>query len=594
MKRLISAFLVMMIAVLTAFGTVDAGAVGATTGEVDVIFLVDSSRSIKKSDPDLIRLEAIELFSDLCTLGSTKIGFVLFGSEINYSQAPVAIDTEQDRQKLKETVSGLDELKGSTDIGRAVLHAAEMLASDEYAGNGKFIVFLSDGKTVISDNKEGRTLEDSQSDLTSGIVTARNAGIPIYTVGLNANGDVDEAELRYISASTYADDTYMTDSAGDLSEILSRIYVRHTGAENLSLDDYSSDGSDHEVGFEIADASVVEANLVIMHSGGLDDIRLYGADGTPVLFDGTSAVLSRGDIYTLVKIPKPQAGTWNVSLRAPKNTEVDVNCILTRDYRLDLSVLSDKAIAKDTKLKFRAVLTDPDSAAITDEAVINKLSGRVILTDPETGAKSEVAMTYSDGAFTGEGVLAEDKDYTVQASLYNDTTDIRSEIVTLTLGDESIIEPEGPLKLILICVGAAAVLIALIIFIIKKIGENIRMYSGRLVITVNTGGMPYPPANFDLAKKVPGKRKVMLSTVMLSVFDSAETAEAIPKSITSGIAITMAESGDIRVSKVRGIEYSGGITLGKNIILSNANRVTLRYTDSAGTNNTVIIQYMRT
>ena len=120
------------------------------------------------------------------------------------------------------------------------------------------------------------------------------------------------------------------------------------------------------------------------------------------------------------------------------------------------------------------------------------------------------------------------------------------------------------------------------------------MWSGRLVLTANTGGMPYPPAYFDFAKKVPGKRKVMLSTVMSAAFEKGEASDAIPKSITAGIKITMTESGDIRISKAGGVEYSGGITLGNNIILSNANRVTLRYKDKTGSANSLIIQYLRT
>ena len=198
MKKFFAFLLVLIITASASFGVVTAGAVGATTGEVDVVFLVDSSRSMAKSDPDLIRLEAIKLFSDLCSLGSTKIGFVLFGSEIIYSQAPEPINTEDDRTVLKKKVDELGELKGTTDIGMAVLHAVDLLTSDDYSGNGKFIVFLSDGKTVITDNDAGRTLDDSRSDLTEGIVNARNAGIPIYTIGLNANGDVDEAELQNI------------------------------------------------------------------------------------------------------------------------------------------------------------------------------------------------------------------------------------------------------------------------------------------------------------------------------------------------------------------------------------------------------------
>ena len=594
MKKISALITALLMTVIFAFGTINAGAVGATTGEVDVIFLVDSSRSMAKSDPGLIRLEAIKLFADLCSFGSTKIGFVLFGSEINYSQEPVAIDTEEDRQKIKDTVDGLTDLAGSTDIGMAVKYSAEMLASDEFGGSGKFIVFLSDGKTVISGGDGTRTIEDSQADLESGIKTAQDAGIPIYTVGLNANGDVDFDELLHISSSTYADLPYMTDSASDLSEILSEIYVRHTGAETSTVSSFVSDGEYKDVPFEISDNSVVEANIVIMHEGGLDHAKLTDPDGTEITFDGTQADISHSDGYSLMKVYSPKSGTWTLSVKSPKDTQVEVNYILTRDYSLSFTVFTDKAVDAGTKLKLSAVLTGIDGNPVENGSMVSKLAGRVILKNEATGASEEIALSYSDGAFRHEYTLPESGTYTLQASLYNTNIDIRSDIVRLAPGDEQFIEPEGPLKMIIICSVAGIALIVALVIAIKKYKQNIRMYSGRLVITVSTDGVPTMPAPYDFAKKVPGKRKVLLSDVLKALPDSS-AADAIPKSITSGITITMADSGDIRLKKVKGLEYSGGITLGDKVVLSNANRLTLRYTDkNSGTNNAVVIQYMRT
>lgn len=594
MKRISAFLLVLIIAITASFGVVPASAVGATTGEVDVVFLVDSSRSMAKSDPDLIRLEAIKLFSDLCSLGSTKIGFVLFGDEINYSQAPTAVNTEDDRTALKKKVDELNELKGTTDIGMAVLHAVNLLTSDESGGKGKFIVFLSDGKTVIPSNSTDRTLDDSKSDLTEGIVNARNAGIPIYTIGLNANGDVDEVELQNISSSTYADSTYMTDSAQDLSGILSDIYVRHTGAETAGLDDYVSDGEYHDTAFEIKDATVAEANIVIMHSALPGDVKLYDTEGAEVPFDGTAADISWNSGYTLVKLYEPKQGNWKLSVKSPEGTSVDINYIFTHDYRLDFTLYTDKAVGAGTRLKFFASLTDPEDQPITDESLISALAGRAVVKNSDTGDTQEIPLLYSDMKFSGEYVLDSNSPYTVQVSLYNDNTDVRSDIIELAVGDEQYKEPEGPLKLILICAAGAVVLIVLIVMLLNYLKNHIRMFSGRINITVNAGGIPTAPMAYDFAKKAPGKRKVMLSEVMSSLFEKSEAADAIPHSVASAIAISMTDSGDLRMSKVKGIEYSGGLTLGGDIIIGHANRVTLRSTDKSGQTNLVIIQYLRT
>ncbi len=597
MKKLISAILALVIAASLSLGIIEAGAVGETTGEVNVIFLVDSSRSMNKSDPDMIRLEAIKLFADLCTLGKTKIGFVLFGTEINYEQAPMPINTEEDRIAIKKKVDELTELKGSTDIGLALRHSVESFPEASENEKGRFIVFLSDGRTVITKGENStRTLEDSEADLEKGIEEAQNAGIPIYTIGLNANGDVDEEQLRHISTKTYADDTYMTNSASDLSEILSDIYVRHTGAENLQLASFKSIGGEHDTEFDIADGSVIEANLVIMHTGVLDDIKIKDPDGKEVIFNGSQADMSVTEGYTLMKLYYPNAGKWHLLVTSPADTKVDINCILTRDFRLCPTILTSREVCAGAIVKLRAELTDPSGVKITDENVITKLFGKGVLKNEATGETQEIVLTVDENSsFYGEGSIDTDDNYTVQVSLYNSNIDIRSEITTLEHGTEAYKEPEGPLKLILICAASVILLIVIIIMIIRYMKENIRFWSGRVVITVNKAGMPSMPMPYDFAKKVPGKRKVTLLDVLKTVSDDSAIVEAVPKSVTSAIKITMTDSGDIRLTKAGGVEYSGGITLGKKIVLSNANKVTIKYADKAsGSNNLMIVQYLRT
>ena len=52
MKKLIATLLTVSVMFVCSLGCITAGAVGATTGEVDVVFLVDSSLSMKTNDPD--------------------------------------------------------------------------------------------------------------------------------------------------------------------------------------------------------------------------------------------------------------------------------------------------------------------------------------------------------------------------------------------------------------------------------------------------------------------------------------------------------------------------------------------------------------
>ena len=150
------------------------------------------------------------------------------------------------------------------------------------------------------------------------------------------------------------------------------------------------------------------------------------------------------------------------------------------------------------------------------------------------------------------------------------------------------------MKLILLCAAGAVLIIILIIVLVNYMKNHIRMFSGRLNITVTAGGVPTAPMSYDFAKKVPGRRKVMLSDVLKDLFGGSEAADALPHGASAGTKISMTDSGDLRMSKVGGVEYSGGLTIKNNIIVAHANRVTMRYTDKSGQTSILIIQYLRT
>lgn len=591
MKKILAVFIALLIP-LTLIFSINPKAAGASVGDVNVVFVIDSSRSMGKSDPELIRLEALKLFSDLCDLERTKIGFVLFADDIIYSQEPVEINTEADRKKLKQTISGLDERQGSTNIGRALNFAANMLAKED-DDEGTFMVFLSDGMTVISSDPTGMAESESQAELENAVKTAQENDFPIYTIGLDGSGQVDREALEFISSSTYALDPFIINNADDLSSILSQIYAQHTGAKVENVAEFVSTGDYHDVEFEIPDNSVVYANLIVMHEGGLDDIKLYDPSGKEAVFDNTSVVSSINDIYSHVKIYYPSKGNWKISIKSPKDVMVEVQLILSRDYTLDFDVVSHGAIGAGTKINLSAALLDLESNPVTDESVTSVLEGVAIIKDIDNAKTVEVPLTADKNTFRGEYTLEEDHSYTVQIGLSNKTTDIRTEIVKLAFGSEEFKAPEFPWMIILIIVGGL-VLLVVIVIVAKKIADStgIPIRSGRLSLNVTAQGTVKPPCNYDMARFAMGKKAITLYEVFASIYRPEESELIIPAAISKKIRITMSKTGDLRITKAGDLNFSGGLDTGKMIILSNRARLTIQFVNKTNNaRNTVSIQY---
>lgn len=595
MKKFVLFLITAVLVGLTLFMSLPAAAAGGTVNDVDVVFLIDASRSMTKSDPDGLRLTAIKLFSDLCDLEKTRIGFVLFGDDVIYRQDLTAIDSESDRASIKATIDGLGDVSGSTDIGAGMKAAVDCLTSGSSANSdGRFIVFLSDGKTVIPKERTDRTLEDSEKDLNDAVRIAAENTIPIYTIGLNASNDVDEEELRKISAATFASDTHVTNSASELSQILSEIYAHHSGAGYETLHSYVSDGGYENINFKISDRSVVAANLVVMHEDGVDDIKLYDASGNEVDLTSGNISVAYEKAYSRIKIYQPSTGEWMLSVKAPKAVSVEVKLIMSHEFTVDMGIVSSAQIGQGSVLKFTSELNDAAGAAVDDDMLLSSLSGTVTIRDAETNEEYSAEMQRNGNVFNGEFELPNDHTYTVQTVLLNDSINIRSNIQRLEYGSDDFLPPDnsGTIILIVSIVGGVIVLLALAVLAIKavsSVGE--KLVAGRLNMSITVQGAPNPPCAYDIARNSGLKRMITMRHVLYSVYSPDQADRIMPASVSGKIKITL-KDGCIRFSNVKNVTYSGGTPTRNCTAISNRGRITMQYTDpNISGRNVIVITY---
>ena len=92
-------------------------------------------------------------------------------------------------------------------------------------GHEPMIVLLADGNNDFN-KSSGRTQSESDKELDGAVAEAKAAGIPIYTIGLNADGKLNKAPLEDLAKQTGAK-SFSTSSANDLPQILSEIFASH-------------------------------------------------------------------------------------------------------------------------------------------------------------------------------------------------------------------------------------------------------------------------------------------------------------------------------------------------------------------------------
>lgn len=184
----------------------------------DIVFVLDISGSMKKTDSNKISVEIMKMMTDICSLQNNRVGFVGYNDTIAYSYDLTNINNSQNKQALKKYMESVS-FHGETDIGLGLKQAVSMLQNRKKQTNAPIICLLSDGETDLTNSNTGRTEEQSEQDVEDSIALAKENGIKVYTVGLNNNFSEVVDYLQVISKQTDGE-AYVASSPFQLLELM--------------------------------------------------------------------------------------------------------------------------------------------------------------------------------------------------------------------------------------------------------------------------------------------------------------------------------------------------------------------------------------
>jgi VWFA-related protein len=147
-----------------------------------IVLVVDRSLSMEEEDRIGGLKRAVRSFLERLPEGS-KVAVIAFGSEVD-RLCPFTTD----RAQVKAAVDALDPA-GATRFYDAVASALEML--DRESGR-RAILALTDGEDTFSQS----------ASLDSVIAAARRLGLPVHTLGLGTEEEIESADLRRLAVST--------------------------------------------------------------------------------------------------------------------------------------------------------------------------------------------------------------------------------------------------------------------------------------------------------------------------------------------------------------------------------------------------------
>lgn len=189
---------------------------------MELVTVLDRTASLQQADPNKLSLEGAKLIVDLMVANGSKMGFVQYTDKVIDRRDITTLNGQEEKNMLKSYLDGLGVPKGqSTDSSSGLKEGVAMLAGLPMVEN-PVIVLLTDGKNDFDGSD--RTQDISQRDLEQALATAKNKGIVVYTIGLNADGSVDKVMLSRIAKET-GGKSYIVDKANDLPDIIRNVYT---------------------------------------------------------------------------------------------------------------------------------------------------------------------------------------------------------------------------------------------------------------------------------------------------------------------------------------------------------------------------------
>ncbi|WP_339317415.1 vWA domain-containing protein [Paenibacillus sp. FSL R10-2734] len=570
-QRIFPALLLALCLAASPFAAVQAYAATSAQSHIDAVLLIDVSNSMKTSDKNKVANEAMKMFIDMLSTQGDKVGIVAYTDKVQREKALLEINSETDKQDLKDFIDGLD--RGAyTDIAVGVEEAVKVLQNGSDPNHEPIIVMLADGNNDFN-KSTGRTQTESDKELNTAVEVAKKNGYPIYTIGLNADGKLNKQKLADLSNET-GGKAFSTDSADDLPQILSEIFASHLKLKVVPVQSITANGNYQDVTINVPNGSVLEANISIMSAQPVT-AKLTDPSGNAVAIPSKGALLSKSSTYSLIKLLSPQEGDWKLQVKGVPKDKIDINLVFNYDLELKIDALPSATYKKGDKIDITSHLFS-NGTQVTLSNLYQDMKAVLLATDIDTGDVQEIELDNSGDVFKGTFEVKESHDYELkvraeESSFYRESAPVKISAKTggaATTSPSTGADKEEPLKeapsktMYYIIGGILLVLIAAAVwYLLNK--KSARGFVGQLVVEVkdgNTGEKTYPQY-----KKLAGFRGKFTLHQLLQLAPELKESESIIFTqakndrllLRSGEGVTVERSGRAADAS-RGLELKSG------------------------------------
>jgi len=185
--------------------------------ELDIVFVLDNSGSMRNNDPNFITREVVTNF--VSDLGETaRLGMVIFDETAELIEPLTSLDNSQIRASFLKGLDLIDFRGKFTNSPAGIERAVYELKTNGRRDAEKIIIFLTDG--IVDTGDKNQDLEKEKwlkEDLTQ---ESKNAGVRIFGIAFT-----DNADFRLIQTLAVRTDGeyFRVFAVGDLQAVFTKI-----------------------------------------------------------------------------------------------------------------------------------------------------------------------------------------------------------------------------------------------------------------------------------------------------------------------------------------------------------------------------------
>src|SRR5208283_317490 len=355
----------------------------------DIVLLIDSSGSMRKTDPHDNRKTSAKLFISL--LGSDdRVGVVSFGDSAKLL-LPLTRNSKENYGRFVSAINKVSSREFSTNIYEGVEKGFDQLKTS--ASNKKVLLLLSDGKLTLGSKEKEAVAFSNLSALLPELV---KSGITLSTIAFS-----DQSDAKFLEDLAREGGGFfklaLTDQ--DIHVIFALMFEKIKSPDEVPFDRDS---------FSI-DKDIKEAIVFISKKAGTMTtlVEPSGKKNTPAKY-GQNIQWYETKLFDLITIREPVPGKWKVNLSRKEGNKV----FIITDLSLESSFKAN-FVKKNETVK-GDVWLERNGGLLKEKDILEQISFSADLAGPD-GKSSKVELHVDGqpegGVFPFEFVVPQTGDY---------------------------------------------------------------------------------------------------------------------------------------------------------------------------------------